>query len=294
MLLIALLITADGKLGAFSTIKSFASGGYNFPVIPAPHILLLFATVFLCACYIAECLSTGRFRSNSFLLLLVSIPLLSASMGRCDPAHVLFDILGAFIFCMLRISNNHLLWKWYRLAFVITFIVLFSFTSLLFYANNVSRAVASHFRSKELPDASKDFSSLPPQLKGTAQIPFAYFASHNPTGLEGGYYFGLVSAVDTHAVALKISELANNPDRDLVLPADFDGHCQSRPDESRWLIRVLFAYPFNGKAVHPQNIYAPLCDYIDANYSLKVPPQPASFNYGIWTRKQSATPASIR
>ena len=35
-----------------------------------------------------------------------------------------------------------------------------------------------------------------------------------------------------------------------------------------------------------------LCDYISQNYDLKVPPQPDTYQYGIWGRKESANPAA--
>jgi hypothetical protein len=282
--LILLILTAN-RFGVFLALKSYASGGSNFPIVPAPHILVLFVSVFFCTCFAAEELSKREFRSNSLLLLLVSLPSLAAALGYCDPLHVIFNALGIFLVCMLRVSNNALIWNWYRFVFAVTFIVLDLIGGQLIYLNPIEGAVASLSRSQTTPDLTTDPILMPSGLKGPAMVPFGYFPSHSPTGLDGGYYFGTLNALTPEAVAAKILELAHQPTKDLVLPEHYDGWCHIAPDMDKLSLSIVLAYPFRWRAVHKENVFAPLCDYIQQNYFLRVAPQPDTYRYGIWTRR---------
>jgi hypothetical protein len=193
--------------------------------------------------------------------------------------------MGLFILCMLLISNHALVWKWYSFLFAITFIVLGVASTLLFDAASIPDAFASRLKGSFAPDATMDAVALPPYLKGIAEVPFGYMASHNPTSLEGGYYFGLENALDSNAVKSKISELEQNPSRELLIPKGGENNCQGDVDTSRLIISLLFIYPFNEKVIHPESIYTPLCNYITRNYYLKISPRQESYDYGIWARK---------
>jgi hypothetical protein len=48
---------------------------------------------------------------------------------------------------------------------------------------------------------------------------------------------------------------------------------------------VMFAFPFFRKAVHPESIRQPICDYILAQYGLEQPPTLQNFQYGLWVPK---------
>jgi len=47
----AALTLLAAKLGVFTTLQVFSSGGLNFPIMPAPHMLLLYTFVGVTACY---------------------------------------------------------------------------------------------------------------------------------------------------------------------------------------------------------------------------------------------------
>ena len=283
--IMAATIFAADRVGVFVTMKSVASTAFNFPIVPAPHILMLFATLFIAACYVAEKLVMGDFRSNAFFVVAVSLPSLAGAMGRCDPGHVLFNVLGLFLVVMLRVSNNPIAWNRYRFAFIVIFIVFGWASTLVLYSGEIARAANSLANGLTALNAVSNTVVLPPLLKGVARDTFSYSVGHNPSGLDGGYYFGLVNALEPNAVRLKIEELDQHPNEELLLPGDFEVRCHTDPELSRLLISVLFAYPLRRKAVHTDNVYAPLCDAIHRNYYLRVPPSPESFGYGIWARR---------
>ncbi len=285
LLLQTLLMMTAQRLGVFVTFKSFANGGYNFPIVPAPHILMLFISVFFCACYIAETLSKRDFRSNTLLLLLVCLPSLAPAMGACDPVHVIYDAIGIFLICMLRVSNDAVKWNWYRFGFAVTFVVLDISFGQLPYIYSVQAAVTSAIKGQSTPDLTTDPVLLPSGLKESALAPFGYSPSHHPTALDSGYYFGTLNAFTPDAVSTKISEVMHQPTRDLVLPEHYDRLCHYDPNSDRLVLSLVLTYPFQWQAVHKESIYTPLCDYIQRNYFMTIPPRPDTFGYGIWTRK---------
>ncbi len=316
LFLLACLFGLANKLNVFYTLKSMGSGGFNFPIIPAPHILILFALTFLCACYLVFALATGNFRSNTVLVLFVSIPSLAGALGRCDPGHVAFYGIGIFIVGLLCISNSDRWWKVSKAAFVLIFIIFAYLSTLWLSGIGISRASAYLLlRSRIIPaslverimekhygkietkqklgmleilstqNATSDSVVIPHQVQGTVEIPFGYVVTYNPTGLDGGYYFSTVNAFSPKAVRVKISELAQNPNRELLLPEKYANDCQLNPAASRKLISILFDYPYFKHVVHTEDIYKPLCDYISENYSLIVPAQSDTYGYGIWARK---------
>jgi hypothetical protein len=323
LLFLSLMIVAN-RFSVFYTFKAMGSGGNNFPIIPAPHILILFFSAFFAALYFVTALWQGDFRSNLFLVLLISLPPLAASLARCDPGHIVFNGAGIFLVALLCIAGFPRIWRWYCPAFVFVLFVLTALSYLFFYGNTMRYACIMRFIPGDKPasssigrlsdrivtktmvkrfgeaeakrrlaqlrtlspeDATLDSPLLPPQVRGDAEIPFGYGATHNLTSLDGGYYFATTDAFDAAAVNTKISELAAHPERELILPERYEDECRVDPQSLRKLISELFLFPYRGKAKHTESAYKPLCDYIDKNYSLTVPPQPNTFQYGVWSRK---------
>lgn len=321
VLLLGFLMFFANKFQVFHTLKSMGSGGNNFPIIPDAQILTFFALAFVCACYLIYVFSRKEFRSNTVLILVISIPCLAGSMGRCDAGHIVFNGIGTFMVGSLILSNYPRWWKLYRGVFFVAFIV-FSYASVLwFYSASIARASAflvlrsgmnagssidesltykiavrhygkqvadkklGNMRLLLAQDATSDHIATPSELHGVAEIPFGYFATHNTTSFDGGYYFGLENAFDPKSVDSKILELAEHPDRELLLPEKYADNCHIDAKASRKLISFLFVYPYLNRAVHTDDIYAPLCNYITDHYVLIVPPQPSTYGYGIWARK---------
>jgi len=327
--LLTILILVANHLQLFYLMKHMGDGGFNFPIIPCEHILLFFFSVFVAASYVSTKLLRHELRTNTVLLLLISVPSLAACLGRCDPGHVLYDGIIIFLFALLYVSNWPKIWGWYSAAFVLIFVLLSGISTLSLYKNEFGRATISYlisspalsdsrlgtmagsmgrramageyggfdgkerfkqFKAKAMMDARLDMPKvMSDHLHGIANVPFSYTASHRPQGLDFGFYDGLMDVFDTQAVKAKITELEWTPDRALILPAQYRNACLDYPDQHREnKISVLFMFPFHRKVVHTQSLYAPLCNYIDAHYTMSVPWQQSIDGYSVWTRIPTA------
>ncbi len=112
------------KLHVLDTLKAFGGGSENFPIFFAPHIVLYFAAIFVCACYLFRRFRQGLPNDNTIGLIAFSVPMIAGALGRCDAFHVVLDGAGIFLASLFYISDYKNLWKWYRLAFVLILIVL--------------------------------------------------------------------------------------------------------------------------------------------------------------------------
>jgi hypothetical protein len=129
--ILASLIVAPGavflaalKLHILDTVRASGGGADSFPIGFAPYMLVFFATIFLCACYLYLRLSRPGIQDNTIALIAFSIPMLAAALGRCDAGHVLLNGLGIFFAGMFYASNYQTAWKWYSRTFIVFMILL--------------------------------------------------------------------------------------------------------------------------------------------------------------------------
>ena len=121
------------RLKLFTTLKAFAGGAYNFPIVPGGHILIFFFCCGLATLYAAKRLR-ARVRGDGMLMVLaVSILTLFAALGRCDVWHVGFEGIGFLLIATLLVSAMPKLWRGYRIAFVVLFVVAPALTALWWY-----------------------------------------------------------------------------------------------------------------------------------------------------------------
>ena len=120
---------AAARTGTFYTLQAFSTGGFNLPVTPAPHVLLLFLLTGLAACYVGQRLRLGR-PDALVMLVAVSACSLAAALGRCDPLHTLLNPLGVMIAGSFLLTALPLLrrvfwpamWVVYGLLFAVTIV----------------------------------------------------------------------------------------------------------------------------------------------------------------------------
>jgi hypothetical protein len=124
LLALAAVFLAAMKLHVLDTVRASGGGADSFPISPAPHFLLFFASIFLCACYLFQRFSGRLVDDNTIGLIAFAIPMIAAALGRCDPGHVLLNGLGIFLASMFYVSNYNTAWKWHKTIFVVVFIVL--------------------------------------------------------------------------------------------------------------------------------------------------------------------------
>ena len=102
-------------------IRSFSRGSLNLPVEPLPHILIfLFALVWLVPVALGRSLRRDASQSTRVVACYaLSIGLLPAALGRCDPLHIFFNGLGMMVLSLVAISGSS---KRVRIAWMICFV----------------------------------------------------------------------------------------------------------------------------------------------------------------------------
>jgi hypothetical protein len=92
--------------------------------------------------------------------------------------------------------------------------------------------------------------------------------------------------VTPEAIAEKIAEIKDHPEKGLLLPGPFSSsYCRQNIGINRHFLSVMYAFPYWGRAVHPESNRQPICDYIIAHYDLAQEPTPKNFEYGLWVAK---------
>jgi hypothetical protein len=121
------------RLHVLDTTRAFEGGANSFPIILSPHILLFFAALFVCACYVDQRLTRRSLEDNSIALIVFSLPMLAAALGRCDPGHVFLNGLGIFMASLFYASGHKIAWKYSKITFAAILIALSSVSALWLY-----------------------------------------------------------------------------------------------------------------------------------------------------------------
>jgi hypothetical protein len=129
----ALVFWVAYRFHVMDTMLAFGAGANNFPIIPAPHLLLFFGGLFLCVCYIYRRLLDRSSNDNTLCLISYSIPMASAALGRCDAGHVFVNGLGVFLACLFYVSGHAAAWKLCRNAFLLFITLLPTIEGLWLY-----------------------------------------------------------------------------------------------------------------------------------------------------------------
>lgn len=153
------------------------------------------------------------------------------------------------------------------------------------------------FRLHMVP-ATIDFALLYPGIDfsrfgGIFEAPFGYrpngYGSYLSSSVDLGYYEGIENANTPRAVQRKIDELAQHPNRDLLLSHPSENLCRVDDNAERQAITVLFFFPYTARVAHPIGIRTPLCDYIASHYTLTRSATPDNFGYELWTPSRTSS-----
>lgn len=92
----------------FLNVWSFGSGAFNFPVVPSPFILFYLLSL---AVVVPVFTAYGFLRRTNCAALaigwaIITLILAAPALGRCDPAHVFCNGLGAFIGCFVLLQSS--------------------------------------------------------------------------------------------------------------------------------------------------------------------------------------------
>jgi len=273
----------------FDTLISDGSGADSFPIFIAPTILLYIGSAFLCFCLLYRQIVKGDLQGSNLGIIVVSIPMMVAALGRCDPGHIFWNGLGIFLASMFYVSNSSAAWRRYRLWFSL---VLVGIPWLAGFA--VSRVVARTSDPREQLQRSEAtdphlLDKTFPTWKAGFFAPFGFDPNGTGTVLSPRIYYGYFDPFVNHSavgsIQVTVREVDSDPERALILPAEFQNHCQTNPSGQQVAMSVVFGFPYLGHAVHTESLRKPICDYIVAHYEVQQPADYRSFDYGLWTRK---------
>jgi len=290
LLALAAVFYSASKLHVLDSVRASGAGANFFPILFAPHILLFFAALFVCACHIVQRFTQLCANDNTIGLIAYSIPMTAAALGRCDPCHVAWNGLGIFMVSMFYLSNHSSVWKGYKAAFMLVLIFYPGATQTLFYLRFFEKAHldALSDNSGSSPD-NIDLTRLYPSWHGAFLAPLSYqpngIGSYLSSRVEYGSFEGFLNANNVDEIDAKVAEIKHHPEDALLLPDHFENACQTDVAERRLAIGVWFAIPYFGRAAHPDNLHKPVCDYIFQNYRMEQQPTPQNFGYGLWIAK---------
>jgi hypothetical protein len=283
---------AAARLRILDTLLADGGGAISFPILIAPHIVVYLVALFVCACYIFRRWRNRRIDDNTLGLLAFSLPLVAAALGRCDPGHVFWNGLAIFLASMCYVSNYPRAWRAYRIAFVLFVFLLPDLTELFLFSTAFKQVSALNAQEPDLR-ARLDLDTLYPHWPGKFLAPFGYrpggVATYQSSRIEYGRFEEFINVSTPHAVAQKVGELDEHPDRALILPDQFENLCEPNVDLEKLYISLVFLSPFRGAAAHSEGVRQPVCDSIRDRYRLEQPPTAQSFGYGLWVPKTEAT-----
>jgi hypothetical protein len=317
VVLLGFLAYCSNRLGVFDTLKDFAGGGYNFPIIPAPHILLLIFCIFMSAGYVVARRRSKAAPDGMVFLIATAVPALPAALGRCDEGHALLCAFGLTLAGTILAAGDARVWRWYRYAFVLI-LVLFppamvfmnaqyllsnlaiynifkweadgKHSSLDGWVDDMSRSLGpgriALLKATARRSLPIDLAGLFPQARDVVWVPFGFspdrIGLYHDVRLDPGRYSAMVNVVSEKSVAYKISELGKNPDRQLLLPSKIQNQCLLNPAQEIESIRKLFLFPYKAKPVHTESMTQPVCSYILQHYRREQDATPKTFGYELW------------
>jgi hypothetical protein len=271
------------RLGAFATLKTFSSGGFNLPIVPAAHILFFFFACGLVSFFVAARLRQGSRGDGTLMVVAVSAGTLAAALGRCDIGHVAFEAIGILIVATMLASNFFRLWDGYRIAFVVLFVFAPSVLALAF----LPTALAQRKASLNGPTARTESCPVLSSPSDPLLAPFGYSpnceAEFRSGVIDPGYFYGLDNVLTPATIDIKISEMRDRPRQSLLLPNNLDPQCRFDLTVQRHLVQTLFLYPYFAKVRNEHSVAEPLCSYIHANYSKAEPLGKENWDYAIWS-----------
>ena len=273
------------KLHVLDTMLADGGGAISFPIVPGPAILIYFVALFVCACYLYRCIRARTLDGSTLGLVFFSIPMAAASLGRCDPAHVFWNGLAAFLASLAYVSTHKRAWITYSSAFLL-FVLIAPNLSEFYLFWPQFRLAHSYNQDPDLVPAQQRIEHLLSRWNGDYIAPFGFrpggFETQHSSRIEFGRFEDLIDVTTPHAVAEKVEEMEANPARALILPYHFDDYCRRNERNERHYLEALLLSPYIGRFVHTDFVRAPICRYMDDNYRMLVEPSSETFWYGIY------------
>jgi hypothetical protein len=275
----------------YGTLLLFSEGANNFPLVPAPHLVLYLVTLFvvvppLLAVGLRQLQSGGDSRDAAVCsaLGILCVVMAPGALGRCDPPHVLFYGMGASLLLMIRLAN--ISWRrfmLYALAYAAVFIVFVEAVNLnVFYGISARTVFSRHPWQNVVQRVRQAAGTEHPDLTALSVLdryprlglPFATFA--DPVvekyvvvrgKLDPEYYVATVGVYNAPALDRKLREVGKM--EYLLVPTRLATRGSSNPCAGyRKSMRQWFFYPARFRChAQPLDPTATLMAFIADNYA---------------------------
>ncbi len=278
------------QFGVLDTIRTDGGGTNSFPIVLSPAVLFYCAVLFFAACYTYRRIAERTFQDDCLALIIYSIPMIAAALGRCDPAHLLNNGQGLILASMFYWSNHRVAWTRYRTVFILCFILLPTLTGLLFVRSLLGH-IGQMNAARGVGDASNklNLSETYPRWTGSFFVPFGFrpngVGTYFSTRIDYGRFDGLLNMNTVSGISETVRHMNSHPEMALLLPSRFEESCRINQLGEKLVVSLLFDTAYFQRVAHPNSIRQPICDYILTNYEVARPADEQDFNYGLWVRK---------
>jgi len=285
LIVYGVVFAAALKLHVLDAMLADGGGAINFPIVPGLPMLVYFAAIFICACWLFRSFLNRTSDDPTLGLLFFSIPMIAAALGRCDPSHVFWNGLATFLASLLYMSLFRRAWPVYALAYLIFVFLLPNASEFYLFVPQVraARYLDKHPQARPTETKIQEFLASWP---GNYVAPFGFrpdgFGTYQSPRIEYGRFEDVINVSMPHSIKQKLSEMSANPDRALILPPNPEEYCRPIPLREKHYLQVLLLSPYIGNVAHTDSPRQEICRYINDHYHLTVEPSDETWSYGIW------------
>lgn len=282
------------RIGLLRPLRAFGGGGYSYPLLPSPAILLVLFAYIVAGCVLYRALRARFFRAASYdittlefslgesivlPLTIAGCAMIPAALGRCDVLHIA-AATPAFVVGVAAICTMPAIRRWWLpLAVVFLIIVPPRIGRVLQYLN-IQPAIIHNpallAQGFTTPISDNQWYVSPSRLTAS-ELPCdrQYFSpsfmpepteKFLPGCLDTGYYLGFTDVITPRAIENKVSELREHAAEPLLMentPLEAQLPRQLATMESLYSESETFWVP---PVRHAPLTYAPIIDYIRHHY----------------------------
>ncbi len=260
-------------------------GAISFPIVPGLPILVYIAAIFICACWLYRRFLDREINDPTLGLLFFSIPMVAAVLGRCDPSHIYWNGLAAFLTSLLYLSRYRRAWLVYASAFVLFVIIAPNLSEFYLFAPQLQSAInLDRHPNARPPEAGIE--AFLASWSGDYVAPFGFrpdgFGTYHSSRIEYGRFEDLINVSTPHSIEQKVEEMRVHPERALILPYRHDEYCRTSPSSEKHYLQVLLLSPYIGRPRNTDSPRWPICQHIDEHYRVLIEPSASTWWYGIY------------
>lgn len=281
----ATLFVVAFKFHVLDAMLADGGGAINFPIVPGLTILTYFVALFITACWLYRRVLIRDLDDPTLGLVFFSIPMIAAALGRCDPSHVFWNGLAAFLASLLYISLFRKAWRYYAAAFFLFVFLAPNLTEFYLFVPQLQSAVSLNNHPENRPTEAKIQAFLG-TWPGSYVAPFGFrpdgFGTYQSPRIDYGRFEDIINVSMPHSVTEKLSEISTNSERALILPAGPELYCRPGARSERQYLKLLLLSPYIGNIVHMDSPRLEICRYIASHYHPILEPSAETWSYGVW------------